>query len=67
MIYSLDGHVLYVDKYIQMVNILHDLYYVVFKSVLVFYLISYKQSLKEKLKNVLGLSICPVVLKNKYH
>lgn len=33
MIYSLDGHVLYADKYIQMVNILHDLYYVVFKSV----------------------------------
>lgn len=34
MIYSQDAHVLYVDKYIQMVNILHDLYKVVFKSVI---------------------------------
>lgn len=34
VIYSQDAHVLYVDKYIQMVNILHDLYKVVFKSVI---------------------------------
>lgn len=60
VIYSQDAHVLYVDKYIQMVNILHDLYKVVFKSV-IFVFSSFEK------KNLLGLTICPVVLKNKYH